>query len=54
MAVSLAIHLTMAVQKKLFTCNLKGIVLGDPWISPIDSVTTWPQYLKSFVCSMPF
>ncbi|XP_070150580.1 retinoid-inducible serine carboxypeptidase [Polyergus mexicanus] len=25
--------------------NLKGIALGDPWISPIDSVMTWAPYL---------
>ncbi|XP_029671006.1 retinoid-inducible serine carboxypeptidase-like [Formica exsecta] len=25
--------------------NLKGVVLGDPWISPIDSVMTWAPYL---------
>ncbi|XP_072743969.1 retinoid-inducible serine carboxypeptidase [Anoplolepis gracilipes] len=27
--------------------NLKGVALGDAWISPIDSVLTWGPYLLS-------
>ncbi|XP_030758204.1 retinoid-inducible serine carboxypeptidase-like [Sitophilus oryzae] len=26
-------------------CNLKGIALGGPWISPIDSISYWHSYL---------
>lgn len=29
--------------------NLKGVALGDAWISPIDSVLTWAWYLLSTV-----
>ncbi|XP_008549613.1 retinoid-inducible serine carboxypeptidase [Microplitis demolitor] len=25
--------------------NLKGIVMGSPWISPVDTVLSWPQFL---------
>ncbi|XP_012522347.1 retinoid-inducible serine carboxypeptidase [Monomorium pharaonis] len=28
--------------------NLKGVALGDAWISPIDSVLTWAPYLLSW------
>lgn len=29
--------------------NLKGIALGDSWISPIDSVMTWAPFLLNTV-----
>jgi len=29
--------------------NLKGVALGDAWISPIDSVMTWAPFLLSTV-----
>lgn len=29
--------------------NLKGVALGDAWISPLDSVLTWAPYLLSWV-----
>nr|CAH7717345.1 unnamed protein product [Callosobruchus chinensis] len=28
-------------------CNLKGIGLGNPWISPEDSILSWSTYLKN-------
>lgn len=31
--------------------NLKGVGLGDSWISPIDSVLTWaPFLLETVIC----
>lgn len=48
MAVSFTIHLWKAIQTNQIQCNFKGIALGDSWISPYDSVASWPSYLKAF------
>nr|WBW70140.1 venom protein [Lampona murina] len=45
MTVDFAIELSKAVKSKNISCNFKGIALGDSWISPLDSVTSWGQYL---------
>lgn len=45
MAVDFALELSKAIKSKNLTCNFKGIALGDSWISPLDSVSTWGQYL---------
>lgn len=45
MAIDFAIELSKAVKSKNISCNFKGIALGDSWISPLDSVSTWGQYL---------
>ena len=34
--------------------NLKGVALGDAWISPIDSVLTWAPYLLNAVSNRLF
>ncbi|CAL8100254.1 unnamed protein product [Orchesella dallaii] len=47
----MAAQFTMKLYKKILTkkikCNLKGVSLGDSWISPEDSVLTWAPYLFS-------
>jgi len=30
---------------------LKGVDLGDSWVSPIDSVLTWAPFLLQMVCA---
>ena len=47
MAVSLATQLARAVKMGQLRVKLKGLALGDPWISPLDSVASWPPYLKA-------
>lgn len=49
MAVSTALALDNAIRRGEIRCNFKGIALGDSWISPVDIVATYPQYLQSFV-----
>ena len=49
MAVSFAKLLHDSIQSKSIKCNFQGIVLGDSWISPIDAVASWPDYLDAFV-----
>ncbi|XP_008549594.1 retinoid-inducible serine carboxypeptidase [Microplitis demolitor] len=34
-----------AQNSKSIQSDLKGIVLGAPWISPIDSILSWPSFL---------
>ncbi|XP_057335277.1 retinoid-inducible serine carboxypeptidase-like isoform X2 [Microplitis mediator] len=36
---------TWAQKSKSIQSDLKGIVLGAPWISPIDSILSWPPFL---------
>lgn len=47
----MAAQFTLRLYKKIMTkkikCNLKGVSLGDSWISPEDSVLTWAPYLFS-------
>ncbi|XP_042901286.1 retinoid-inducible serine carboxypeptidase-like isoform X2 [Parasteatoda tepidariorum] len=45
MTVDFALALSKAIKSKTINVNFKGIALGDPWISPIDSVFTWGPYL---------
>lgn len=45
MTVDFALELSKAIKSKNITCNFKGIALGDSWISPYDSVSTWGSYL---------
>ncbi|XP_063912080.1 retinoid-inducible serine carboxypeptidase-like isoform X1 [Zophobas morio] len=45
MAVEIALAVNQAVKNGSLEANLKGLGLGDSWISPIDSVLTWAPYL---------
>lgn len=47
MAVALTMALDKAIQRNQIRVQLKGIALGDPWISPADSVASWPSYLRA-------
>ena len=49
MTTTFAVTLYKAIQDKKIQCNFKGIALGDSWISPVDSVASWGQYLYSLV-----
>ncbi|KAG5884146.1 hypothetical protein JTB14_021811, partial [Gonioctena quinquepunctata] len=45
MTAEIALVIDNAARKGEIDCNLKGIGLGDSWISPIDSLLTWAPYL---------
>ena len=30
-------------------CNLLGVALGDSWISPVESMLSWPPFLYATV-----
>ncbi|CAH0558961.1 unnamed protein product [Brassicogethes aeneus] len=45
MTAEIALLLDKAIKAGDFDIKFKGIGLGDSWISPIDSVLTWPPYL---------
>ncbi|XP_029671008.1 retinoid-inducible serine carboxypeptidase-like isoform X2 [Formica exsecta] len=47
MGVEFALIWDRAQKAGTIESNLKGIALGDAWISPIDSVMTWAPYLLS-------
>ncbi|KAM0736646.1 Retinoid-inducible serine carboxypeptidase [Formica fusca] len=47
MGVEFALIWDRAQKAGYIESNLKGIALGDAWISPIDSVMTWAPYLLS-------
>ncbi|CAG2168358.1 unnamed protein product [Oppiella nova] len=47
MTAGFAVELHKAIQNNEIKANFKGIALGDSWISPIDSVATWGEYLFS-------
>jgi serine carboxypeptidase 1 len=47
MAAQFALRLQKQITKGKIKCNLKGVSLGDSWISPIDSVLTWAPFLYS-------
>lgn len=47
MAIGLAYTLYKYVHSGKIPCNFQGVVLGDSWISPIDSVSTWGPFLYS-------
>jgi len=44
-ATSLAVALVNALNDKTLTANFKGVALGDSWISPIDFITAYADYL---------
>ena len=45
MAASLAYYLHKAIQDKSFQCKLKGVAIGNGFVSPTDIVETWPLLL---------
>jgi len=47
MAAAFALELHKAIQANQLKCNLKGVVLGDAWISPMDYVNSWAPYLRA-------
>lgn len=49
MAAVFAWHLYTATRNGQLAINFKGVGLGDSWISPIDFVDTWPDYLYYLV-----
>jgi len=44
-ATSLSVALVNALNQKTITANFKGVALGDSWISPIDFITAYADYL---------
>jgi len=44
-ATSFAVALVNALNQKTITVNFKGVSLGDSWISPIDFINTYGEYL---------
>ncbi|CAN7979421.1 unnamed protein product, partial [Ixodes persulcatus] len=51
MAAIFALALNKAVSSGRIHCQLRGVVLGDGWLSPIDSTATWGPYLYTMVGS---
>ncbi|XP_064478578.1 retinoid-inducible serine carboxypeptidase-like [Ornithodoros turicata] len=47
MAASFALALYKECQAGKIPCNLQGVAMGDGWLSPLDSTSTWAQYLYS-------
>ncbi|XP_012255519.2 retinoid-inducible serine carboxypeptidase-like [Athalia rosae] len=47
MAAEFAYVWYQAQKQGKITSNLKGVAMGDSWISPMDSVNTWPTFLLS-------
>ncbi|XP_003484729.1 retinoid-inducible serine carboxypeptidase-like [Bombus impatiens] len=45
MGAEFALSWYKAQQEEKIKSNLKGVALGDAWISPIDSVMTWAPFL---------
>jgi len=43
--VSFAVAIIQAIQRGDLKANFKGVALGDSWISPIDFLLAYPQYL---------
>ena len=41
-------RLSEAITRGEIKCHLKGVALGDSWISPVDSVITWAPYLYQY------
>lgn len=48
MAAALAKDLDQKIKAKEIKMNLRGVALGDSWISPIDYVKSWGYYLYAF------
>ncbi|EEC01894.1 retinoid-inducible serine carboxypeptidase, putative, partial [Ixodes scapularis] len=51
MAAIFALALNKAVSSGQIRCQLRGVVLGDGWLSPIDSTATWGPYLYTMASS---
>jgi serine carboxypeptidase 1 len=47
MTAEIALVLDQAIKDGTLDVDLRGVGLGDSWISPIDSVMTWGPYLLS-------
>lgn len=45
MAAEFALDLYKEIQDGGIKANLKSVVFGDPWISPIDSMLSWAPFL---------
>ncbi|XP_075557429.1 retinoid-inducible serine carboxypeptidase-like [Dermacentor variabilis] len=45
MAAEFALALYKAHASGKVSCKLSGVALGDGWLSPLDSTSTWGQYL---------
>ncbi|XP_037286704.2 retinoid-inducible serine carboxypeptidase [Rhipicephalus microplus] len=45
MAAEFALQLYKAHASGKVLCKLSGVALGDGWLSPLDSTSTWGQYL---------
>ncbi|CAK8685292.1 unnamed protein product [Clavelina lepadiformis] len=45
MAAATALALSKEIEAGNMNINLQGVGLGDGWISPMDSVNTWGEYL---------
>ncbi|KAH6943611.1 hypothetical protein HPB50_024798 [Hyalomma asiaticum] len=45
MAAEFAFQLYKAHASGKVSCKLSGVALGDGWLSPLDSTSTWGQYL---------
>uniref|UniRef100_A0A182JYW3 Carboxypeptidase n=1 Tax=Anopheles christyi TaxID=43041 RepID=A0A182JYW3_9DIPT len=46
-AVEFAYALAQAVHAGTMRCKLRGLFLGSAWLSPMDSIAAWPEYLAS-------
>eukprot|EP00111_Clytia_hemisphaerica_P016570 TCONS_00049089-protein len=46
MGASFGVRLQGGIQSGDVRANLRGLILGDAWISPTDSVATWAPFLK--------
>ncbi|CEF62455.1 Retinoid-inducible serine carboxypeptidase [Strongyloides ratti] len=47
MAAEFSRYLFNAIRNKEIDINFSGVALGDSWISAMDFVNTWPEYLYS-------
>ncbi|XP_054155571.1 retinoid-inducible serine carboxypeptidase-like [Oppia nitens] len=47
MTVGFAKELHQAIKNNEIKSNFKGVALGDSWISPLDSTSSWGDYLYS-------
>ena len=46
MAATFGVRLLSGIESGDVRCDFKGVILGDAWISPVDSVAGWPGYLN--------
>uniref|UniRef100_A0A182M433 Carboxypeptidase n=1 Tax=Anopheles culicifacies TaxID=139723 RepID=A0A182M433_9DIPT len=45
-AVEFAYALSKEIQANVMHCKLGGLFLGSAWLSPLDSIAAWPNYLS--------